>query len=258
MTISYKDKLNQYKFLKENHELKESLPETKRLTWDSFRYFLSKYKAAIIKPTKSAGGNGIIKVWHNRNDYMVQIKENRKLFKNKNSAYSYVKKRIKNYKKKSPDEVHLIQYYIPLAQVDGCPFDIRLVVQRIKGSAWEVMGKYARLAKEGLVTTNLKKGGRPVSLNEAIHQSGLKELVSLESLEANLDRLSLQIAKMYSIVRADEHIWGVDFGIDAEGKVWIIEVNTRPRIKGFMTVDKEVYNKIQSYIKWNEKNGELR
>lgn len=255
MTKSYKDKLNQYEFLKMNHELRESLPETKRLTHDSFSYFLSKYEAAIIKPTKSSGGSGVIKVWYDRNGiYRVHMKQNQKQFKNKNAAYSHIKKLIKNYKKKYPDEVHLIQYCIPLAQVDERPFDIRLVVQRKKGFDWEVIGKYARVAKEGVVTTNLKRGGTPYTLSEVIDKCNLKQVVSISSLEANLDRIALKIAEMFSNVRANEHIWGIDFGIDLEGKIWIIETNTRPRIKGFKIVNKVAYKKIKSYIKWNESN----
>lgn len=47
-----------------------------------------------------------------------------------------------------------VQQKIKLAKIDGCPFDIRIVVQRRKNAPWTVTGLLANRANEGYIIAN--------------------------------------------------------------------------------------------------------
>jgi glutathione synthase/RimK-type ligase-like ATP-grasp enzyme len=234
-----------YAILKRDKSLSPLLPKTTKLNEQEDLWpFLDKYRHVILKPTSGSLGMGIIKVLKNANDQYE--------FRHRNQTLTLTDKEQVNAlltDKKRP-KPYIIQQYIQLAEVANRPFDLRVMVQRKKGElVWKVTGVYAKVAHEGYFTTNLAKKGKVVTVNSAIDRSNLKE-VNTNELLREIDNAALRVAQRLREVSPNHRIWGLDMGIDSDGKLWIIEANSKPGMKGFKRLkDLSMYRTIQAYKK---------
>ncbi|QCT03587.1 hypothetical protein E6C60_2876 [Paenibacillus algicola] len=120
----------------------------------------------------------------------------------------------------------VMQPFLQLTSADGRPFDIRVLVQKNGQGRWCLTGSALREGScEGL-TSNLHGGGRAAQvlpglisrfgsaasagIMDTIHH--LSELIPPD-LEEGFGRLGEL---------------GIDFGVDAKGTVWLLEVNSKP------------------------------
>jgi len=120
---------------------------------------------------------------------------------------------------------YVMQPYLQLSTPDGEPCDIRSFVQKNKHGRWQLIGTALRVGRRGALTSNLHGGGRAeetlpfltrhygesaAGIIERIHSLTLRAAETLESRHGRLVEL------------------GVDFGVDRAGRIWILEVNSKP------------------------------
>ncbi len=121
---------------------------------------------------------------------------------------------------------YIIQEHLSLRTETGDAFDIRSLMQKNGSGNWQLTGMAVRLGAKGSVTANLHGGGRAVDVGLF-----LRELVgdpkSRELIRALLT-LSRQIPPQLETHYGRLSELGIDFGIDRQGKVWILEVNSKP------------------------------
>ncbi|MED4453967.1 YheC/YheD family protein [Metabacillus fastidiosus] len=236
-------KQNVYTILKDDKFLSSFLPETVKLkTENDLWMLLDKYKKVILKPIFGRGGIGVIKVSKNSSGhYHIQHNKERVSFHEKKQTFSYLKEQIKS-------KSYLVQQYIDLTRIRKCPFDLRVIVQREREtSEWNVTGKYAKLAQKGYITTNLSTKAEVLAIEEALQQSNLNS-VNIAELLADVDEVALKVAQKLSEISIQQYIWGLDMGIDSNGRIWIIEANSKPGTKGFRQLDdKSMYKMIRKY-----------
>lgn len=230
--------------MKKNTNLVSPLPETRLMTTASLWVLLEKYSKVVLKPRNGKFGYGVIQISREGENRFKIHSENRKItLKGKKQTQAYLKQNIRY-------RDYIIQRWISLAQIKGCPFDLRVVVQRRRNFAWEVMevtGKLARIAKKGYIITNVSQKILPVKT--AIHLSKLRN-VNVNSLLIEIDNTALLAAKQLSHFYKNKLTFGFDIGIDNKGKVWIIEVNLWPdHHQFFMLKNKAMYRRIKSYTK---------
>ncbi len=141
-------------------------------------------------------------------------------------------------------KTYIIQQGIDLATYKGCPFDIRMVMQK-PYDTWELTLTAAKVAsREDAVVTNVSKGAKDYPLNDIILEydqkqdpmATLKELINLSHQISGILGSSLPF-----------RIIGLDMALDKEGKVWFIEANTRPQCARCILVnDKSSVDKFEN------------
>jgi hypothetical protein len=121
---------------------------------------------------------------------------------------------------------YLIQQGIHLATIQGRPVDYRVKVVKTE-RGWVFRSMVGRLARPGLVVTNLSKGGTMLSGRRTLalslpHISGKHKRREMRSLTLKCTRImENQFPGVGQL--------GFDYGLDHSGKIWILEVNTRPQ-----------------------------
>lgn len=220
-----------------------NLPETEWLKESTFWRMLNKYEQVIIKPTGSYGGHGVIRFKKlNTSEYELQDGAKKKRFTDQDQVNTFLKKKTgKNY---------IVQQRIPLATVNGRPFDLRVMVQRHPHSKWQVTGKLAKVAGAGFIVTNIRmSSGKVVSVEHALKHSQLKSMRSGDLL-AKLDKVALKSAAKLGPSYRWVKTMGIDMAFDKEGHVWIIEVNYAPMLELFLKLkDKSIFRRIKTFHK---------
>ncbi len=122
-----------------------------------------------------------------------------------------------------------------------------MIQRKKKSSLWEVTGKIARLAADGFFITNATK--EILAVDEAINRSLLNERPADEIL-AEMDKVARltgnHLGKYYPKFR----MMAIDIGMDAQQKIWIIEVNLNPSIYLFKRLaDKTMFETIKRYLR---------
>lgn len=234
-------KLAKYNLMAKSSGLVSSLPQTRSLTKSHFRSLLERYGKVIVKPTGGWGGSGVISVKaKDHNKYEIQSGKNKIKKIGFHSTYSFIHS-------KTNGTPHIVQRKISLANIKGRPFDIRVMIQKKKNSNWVITGALAKVAGSGYIITNVKRSkGRVMNTRMAIRQSNIRG-ISTYQVQSRINRIALKSAKQLKKYYRINTV-GLDIGLDAKGKVWIIEPNFKPDKFLFLKLrDKSMYNKMLSY-----------
>lgn len=120
---------------------------------------------------------------------------------------------------------YIIQPYLQLTGSGGQPFDVRILVQKNGRGAWSLTGMAVRKGLRGSLTSNLHGGGTAVPvlpfLLAEYGRSGNDLMDELAEAAALLPPLLEE-----SCGRLGE--LGLDFGIDAGGRIYLLEANSKP------------------------------
>ncbi|WP_248930494.1 YheC/YheD family protein [Paenibacillus hamazuiensis] len=121
---------------------------------------------------------------------------------------------------------YLLQRYLALTTPEGEAFDVRSLVQKDGSGRWRLTGMAVRRGRPGSVTSNLHGGGDVAEMMPFLaaqfgetHAGRIAaELAALSRrLPPALERRHGRLAEL-----------GLDFGIDAAGRVWFLEANSKP------------------------------
>lgn len=198
------------------------IPEMRPFTLQALEYLLYRHGAAFFKPDRGDGGAGIVQIrldpsetslWFHQNGGNRQIPIS--------EGYQWLTGEARN-------RAHIIQQNICPIFHTGRPLDFRVLLQRIKDS-WEVTGMCARIAAKGEVVTNLRRGGRPLPLDSVV--GGGAE--GVHWLQGSLSRLGVEVANTLTRTYRGLRELGLDVVMNDIGRMWILEVNTRPRFNIF-------------------------
>lgn len=251
MKLPYSRIVNKYykhKVLAQYDDLKPYLPETEWFNEENLQIMLEKFPVVFIKPSRGTAGIGIFRLEKKINGYSLRFKKMKLDFKDFDVCYNHLLFLIKQVKQNSKRFLgkYIIQQGIPLLKYKNRLFDIRSFVQfNIESNQFEWQGAYARVAHPNKIVTNISNSGMPLSLATVFLEKG--ELT--DELLEKIPFISTQIAE--SIHEACDEIVevGLDFGVDTELRLWLIEVNVKPRYKGFKSIDMNVYHNIDKRSK---------
>ncbi|GGH62050.1 hypothetical protein GCM10008014_38110 [Paenibacillus silvae] len=195
------------------------IPQTKTFNSGNLLHMLHRYGMVYIKPIVGGGGYGVIRVSRSGGVYRYTHMNVNRSFNNFGQMYRSLL-RVKARRK------YLIQQGIHLATIHGRPVDYRVKVVKTE-QGWVFRSLVGRWARPGLCVTNLSRGGTMLSGKRAL-------ALSLPHIANRYKR-----REMRSLTLACTHIMesqlpgigqlGFDYGLDHSGKIWILEVNTRPR-----------------------------
>ncbi|WP_442600860.1 YheC/YheD family protein [Paenibacillus sp. KN14-4R] len=238
-------KWSKHQVLLKSPYISNHLPDTCQFSRKNFHEMLSKHQNIIIKPSAKSGGIGVILVSNLQNsNFRIHRGIKVQIVKGANNVFNLLKPSIQI--------PYLIQSRINLAEVNGRPYDLRVMVQRhTNSSEWTVTGKLAKIAGPGYIITNTARSkGRVALFSDATRQSKVLNGRTMQVMHASVNELSIKIAKQLSSTYHNRRIMGIDIGIDKNGTIWIIEVNFTPSVNLFLKLkDRQAYQRIRRYQK---------
>lgn len=214
----YFDKWQFYKWISSDMELIKYLPETvNQINFQTLNSFIEKYGGVYLKPRNGSRGKGI--------HYIEK----------ENSHYQWISNYYEDIKFFSEKEIDLelakYKYFLLQAPIFLQPYenrmvDYRVLLQKNGTGYWQCTGIIARFGKPDGITANFKENGYALDGFEALKiQFGYEDVRAFQKYQEIVSictKIAHQIDRKGSF--AD---FGIDIGIDQEGKIWVIEINKR-------------------------------
>lgn len=231
-----------HKLYSGHSDLGRLMPPTDVLSRDSLSKFLNRYPSVYIKGRNEHTGLGIIKAWKTEEGYeFVKVKGKPGYARSIEDLYD----RVKDGRRASSV---LVQKAIDLAEVEGRPFSIRLMLMRDGKERWRYAGMLAKVAGEDSVVTNVRRGGGYAApIEHALSRSLGYSREQIESVKEKLIDTSYRLIRCATRKGYITYESGIDLGIDKKGRIWIIEVNLAYPSYGLFNrlEDKTYYRKIK-------------
>lgn len=252
------DKWAKTEVLKNDAEIRKHLPMTQMLTESRLQGMLQQYGMVYVKPTKGSQGHGVMKVELKEvkragklvESYTYQLGLKKRTFSTCRALYLSILKYAKG-------KVYLIQKGIHLLRHKGCPFDLRLVVQRTPSGGWNATATVGRVAHPRKIVTNGSAGGTIYPTAHLLRSYASSAKVT--SMLKQMDQLGVRTATRLHRVYPGIVEIGLDLALDAQLKPWILEVNTSPDPCPFALLnDQTMLRRIVRYGKMNGKTYRLR
>ncbi|WP_442601957.1 YheC/YheD family protein [Paenibacillus sp. KN14-4R] len=237
-------KLGKYEFLMQNDDFKRYLPPTYEMTDENIKLLFEESKSIFAKSNTGFGGFGVVKINKLSPTRYQTIHSDGTVFTFDSFEHMYAYM-LKVQGRKS----YVVQKGLKLLTYKKRPFDIRIMVQKNKFGEWVTTGILGRLAKKGKVITNFMNGGKVYPLSKLLSPYYARS--ERYSFIENLEKLGWEVAVYMNEGYPSVAAYGVDIGLSADYKPWIIEVNTRPGTIIFKHLkDKTMYRRVMKYSKY--------
>ncbi|MGE5398269.1 MAG: YheC/YheD family protein [Chitinophagales bacterium] len=219
----FMNKLTIHRLLNRVPLMQEYLPKTKRFrsAADLVNY-LSCYDSVYLKPAAGGMGWGIIKVSKYKNGYRYQTRNGYC------SPVYNIDRLYKKIKQLMGKHLYLIQQGLNLFRYKDQIVDIRVLIQKNGRGIWSLTKLYTRVGKPGRITSNLAGGATAFPLGDILSWRYSKpEIEDIRSRIIDLSLNACQVLEQESQELIGEI--GVDIGLDDKNRLWIIELNLKPR-----------------------------
>ncbi len=193
---------------------------------------LSKGESVLIKPAKGSLGSNVIKFEKTGNAYYVypQTVYSINKFDTTKQLFAYINKTMRQ------NPYYIIQPFINFITDEDSVFDMRYLVQKNENGAWEVTADHCRISYEDFFITNLSYEIIPVQ--EIFEQLDLDNALMTQMKEISIETAMLIEEKVGPLGELC-----VDFGIEENGRLRIIEINGKPDKSLFKDIGHEIYKK---------------
>ncbi|MWC26974.1 YheC/YheD family endospore coat-associated protein [Paenibacillus sp. MMS18-CY102] len=220
------DKHEVFDALRGASSLAKYLPESHLLrNFTMLKAMCSKYYTVFLKPVRGSLGKGIIKISRlETGGYQAMFTTTAGTRK---QHYTSLLKLFSAISGKMKTVRYQIQQGLTLIDIAKRPVDFRALVQKNASGVWTVTSIVARTAGGAHFVSNLARGGTLSTVREAIGKSNLA--AGRQEAAAKLQKAALEIAE-----GIDTHIpahfgeLGIDLAVDTSGRVWLLEVNSKP------------------------------
>jgi len=222
--------------------------------WQDLQRMLERHTAVLIKPDRGTWGIGISKVWKTGDgSYSLETAEGEM-----NSGIS-AKEAFDIAAAYADGRVLLIQQMLELLPIEQSLLDLRLMVGKDRCNQWQVLQSYLSISRPGSFVTNWHQGGSDRDVIPGLIAAGVEkaaaERVFVQAKEAAVN-VAAKLEQSYN-VRMFE--MGLDFAIDTNLRVWLLEANGWPE-KGMVEHDQDhiprVYSCVIDYALylWNQQH----
>ncbi|MCS1351632.1 YheC/YheD family protein [Mechercharimyces sp. CAU 1602] len=198
--------------------------------------FLRTHGSCLLKPNGGSHGRGIIAITSEGKEYLIRGRsQNNESFEHTINQSSALQTWLKAF---IGSARYIYQPFLSLTTKDDRPFDVRILVQKNRNLQWSTTGMAVRLGKPHTLTSNLHGGGSAERIIPFLSKHYPKQMPDiLTAIQWLSKHVPLYIEKQHG--RLIE--LGLDVGIDRNGKVWLLEVNSKPGRTVFLrTGEKEV------------------
>ena len=212
-----------YEALKDHHLLQAFLPKTIKIqTAEDMWKQLDEHERIVLKPAFGARGTGIYLVKKTAAGAIVTMTKKaekyERVFQSKSPLNKWVDRLLQRYS-------YLCQPYLELTTSDNHPFDLRVLLQKNKQNQWMERGRGIRLGQKDSITANIATGGLFLPITTFLHQyPDTIPLSAEQTIQHILRTLPGQVEARFN--RLFE--LGIDLGVDRNGQVWILDINSKP------------------------------
>lgn len=222
------DKTEVFDALKKDETLVRYLPESHLLrNYTMLKSMCSRYSSVFLKPVRGSLGKGIIRVTRlEAGNYQAMFATaagtRRQQYTSLLQLFSTLSVKMKTVR-------YQIQQGLQLIEIQKRPVDFRALVQKNASGNWTITSIVARTAGNHHFVSNLARGGTLSTVGEAVAKSNLQSGVSKQDAVHRLQQAALNIAKgVDTQIPAHFGELGIDLAMDTNGRVWLLEVNSKP------------------------------
>lgn len=221
------DKWEVHNWLSQNEELLAHLPETRQLSVEALEEMCAKYQRVFIKPAHGSLGRNIA-VLTKRDGNAYEFRRGRR------SSTRVMVKNLADISAKLPKLTHdfyLVQQGLDLCRAHGRRRDIRAIMQRNEKGHWMMSKTFARIAPSGQLVANITAGATGAPVGRSLRRCFSAGRVV--RIRQEMRQVARRVCATMTQVHPTLGELGIDFGVDAHGHVWIIEVNSKPHRKAY-------------------------
>jgi len=232
------DKWELYEIFRRDWILRRYLPETV-LAADGaeVRALAARYGGAVLKPRDLSRGRGVLFLEPEGDCYRLV----RHLLRGAPVRQPFTAAKLDlEVAGRLAGRGYLCQRRLRLAEINGKPFDVRVVMQRTSTGRWRCTGIECRLAGPERLLTNISAGGDALWLTGAVERA-FEGAVEPARVERKLRALGLRVCAALDSTGQDFAELGLDFALDRKGRVWLIEANVLPTFYGFRALDRNLH-----------------
>lgn len=222
--LGFFDKWRMHTALAQNERLRRYLPETTlyRGPADLAR-FLDKYGVVYVKPAGGSLGLGIVRVQRTSGGFVASHQPGETMLMHRASSVAGIARIVERLVRRGP---FIVQQGLPLARWRGRVFDVRVLMQRTTGGRWALTKMFSRIAPVGSFTANLTRGGEGCRIDLLLRRVyGRRHAAIQRALRESGLELAREIERTIPGVVGE---LGLDLGLDRRGRIWLIEVNSKP------------------------------
>lgn len=240
------NQFNKYEIHKNlNQWLYDYLPDTVPYNKEKALHLLDDYKVLYFKPCYGHKGNGV---------YRAELKDSGEIHIGHHYFVPKIIAKDTLQFQESIDKLlgstpYIIQQGVNIRQLNNRVFDIRALVQKNEKGLWSVTNLASRIALKGCFNTSICD---KVSLSKKLlHQLYPPDKVN--SIIRSIYDNSLRTAEIID-TSTSYHLgeFSVDFALDSDAHLWIIEVNGKPQKDLYVGIRKQytVYKRPIQYARY--------
>ena len=221
------DKNEVFDALRSDVSLHRYMPESHLLTgFKVLKQMCSQYPVVFLKPVRGSLGKGIIRVSRLPDGGYQALSTTvggtrKQVYPNLTKLFNAISGKMKSTK-------YQIQQGLTLIECGKRPVDFRALVQKNTTGAWSITSIVARIAGSNHYVSNLARGGSLSPVMDAVNKSSLTSAAK-STANLKLQRAALEIAKgIEKCIPAHFGELGIDLAMDQTGRVWLLEVNSKP------------------------------
>lgn len=218
------DKWQVHSALERDPEIRLMLPETRRYEQvRQLKQMLSRYSVVYIKPAGGSLGQGVMRLTLKGTRCHMQYTTLNGTITKSNVTFQEIARQMI---RRSRQNKYLIQQGLPLITSLGRTIDFRALVQKNGSGQWTVTSITGRIAGDTNIVSNLARGGTIAIVPRILKQ--VDPLLPKPSI-SQLRQKALAVAHAFER-QVSGHFaeLGIDLAADRNGKVWLLEINSKP------------------------------
>lgn len=226
----YLNKASVFRLLARDPAVAPYLPPTRTVrSWADVEAMLNRYGRVYLKPARGSLGNHTVEITDSGRDGRRRYRYRYNLTGGRTrGAYARhldgVRRALHPLLSHRP---YVVQKAIPLARLNGRPFDVRALVQKNEEGVWTFTGAAARVAGPGQITTHVPRGGRRMPMDEALTAAfGPADARVISERAAALAEAAARA--MEAALQREFMEMSMDVGVDDQQRLWIFELNSKP------------------------------
>lgn len=221
------DKSEVFDALKKDSSLHKYLPDSHHFTsFAQLKRMCGQYQTVFLKPVRGSLGKGIIRISRSGTDgwqasYATLNGTKRVHFSNLEKLFASLSGSRKMLR-------YQIQQGLLLIETQGRPVDFRALTQKNGTGKWSITSIVGRTAGNRHFVSNLARGGSLATVHDSVMRSNLPASLR-KGASARLQKAALDISRgIDTLIPAHFAELGVDLAMDPSGRVWLLEVNSKP------------------------------
>lgn len=219
-------KMRMHRLMHADPLLRKHLPVTRRVQGSGVvAQLVAGHGGVYLKPQNGAQGKGIIRLRRGKKGVTYTL-TTRDYAQVRGRAASVVGA-LSSLRGRVSLSNYLVQPELDLLRLNGRICDVRVLVQKDVDGAWHVTGVAVRAGAAGRVISNLHGGGRSLRLERLLKSALGADEERIREMKEQIENLAIRIAQVLQRSTPCLGELGIDLGVDRQGRIWIIEANSR-------------------------------